>query len=591
MKKITSILYLCLLTATLQAQVRNVPQDYNTIQEAITASNPGDTVLVSDGTYYEQINFLGKKPLIVASEYLTTGDASHIESTIIDGSQIVGDSCSVVYFINGEDSTSVLYGLTIQGGHGTLWEYGRSGGGICCFSGASILNNIIQNNQIVATSGGAHGGGILVDSDSPVHIENNTIRNNLVDCQSTGQNAAAGGAILAAYSSGCRFTISGNLIEGNEARTSSSYLALGGGIHFEVVSALCENNIFKNNVCLNTVTNGANGGAMHWYMYLDGSCVRGNSFIQNTSEHYGGALSVETPDSLELLIENNFFEGNSSNTGGALCTWNCKLLIQNNVFNSNHSSNLGGACFLEYDVLPLKQSSILINNSFYNNSSIYGGSIASLRTKPLILNSIFWKDTANMGQEIYLSGGDSVEVAYTDIDMSRINGGTITDGGGNIPGSDPLFMSPDYLMLSGVSPCIDKGTGLYECISGVKYKCPDYDILYTGRPVDDAFDLGAYEWYLGVGVPGYDNDHMIADIYPNPTQGYFSCRFSIACCQRVTLKIFDIQGREVATVFEDNLPAGEHILLYDGWRLPAGVYFYQLTIDNRQLAGGKIMKL
>ncbi len=51
----------CLLVMTaLQAQIIHVPADYPTIQQGINAASPGDTILVAEGTYDEQINFKGK---------------------------------------------------------------------------------------------------------------------------------------------------------------------------------------------------------------------------------------------------------------------------------------------------------------------------------------------------------------------------------------------------------------------------------------------------------------------------------------------------------------------------------------------------
>ena len=56
---------------------------------------------------------LNGKNIVLASKFLLTGDTSYISSTIIDGNQLG----SVVKFENGEDTTTVLIGFTIQNGY------------------------------------------------------------------------------------------------------------------------------------------------------------------------------------------------------------------------------------------------------------------------------------------------------------------------------------------------------------------------------------------------------------------------------------------------------------------------------------------
>src|SRR5512133_1769155 len=111
MKKIYLFCCAVMTVAVMQAQIIHVPGDYSKIQDAIVAAGPGDTVLVADGIYNEQITFLGKNSLTVASEFLMDGDQAHISQTVIDGSQLPNpDSATVVYFPPGSDTTTVLCG-------------------------------------------------------------------------------------------------------------------------------------------------------------------------------------------------------------------------------------------------------------------------------------------------------------------------------------------------------------------------------------------------------------------------------------------------------------------------------------------------
>src|SRR5437868_3706108 len=140
----------CSATAV-AATIIHVPADQPTIQAGIDAAVNGDTVLVSAGTYKENINFNGKA-IVVKS-------ASGPAATIIDGQQVN----SVVTFASNESRKSMLSGFTVQNGNA------GDGGGIFIGNGSpTIIGNAIISNL------GCFGAGIALLSGGPL-IQNNVI--------------------------------------------------------------------------------------------------------------------------------------------------------------------------------------------------------------------------------------------------------------------------------------------------------------------------------------------------------------------------------------------------------------------------------
>ncbi|MBD3225008.1 MAG: T9SS type A sorting domain-containing protein [Caldithrix sp.] len=174
-KFIFSIIIVSFYSFEILANILYVPNDYSTIQEAIDNSFTGDTVLVSTGTYIENIDYKGKD-IIVGSYYLQTGNEEIIFQTIIES-----DRGSVVTFKSGESNNAILCGFTITEGTGTVLSTPEGnrifGGGIFISkSSPTIKNNYIVNNDMI--SGGNRGGGISIkDSANPL-IYRNTITDN-----------------------------------------------------------------------------------------------------------------------------------------------------------------------------------------------------------------------------------------------------------------------------------------------------------------------------------------------------------------------------------------------------------------------------
>ncbi|MEM4258128.1 MAG: hypothetical protein QXL17_03130 [Candidatus Thermoplasmatota archaeon] len=216
-----------------------IPDDYSTIQAAITASSNGDHVVVRPGTYVgngnRDITFQGKAITVRSTagyedgnEFGSAGFWNTVEQTIIDCQGTIDDSHRGFIFENNETSNSVLHGFTIQngfinrdddyfifqycqygGGGAILIKYQETpfapsnptiqynilknnkattesyladvyGGAIFCFYSRAILkNNKLINNEVYRHKGAGHayGGGIAFYASSPIIIGNTILDN------------------------------------------------------------------------------------------------------------------------------------------------------------------------------------------------------------------------------------------------------------------------------------------------------------------------------------------------------------------------------------------------------------------------------
>jgi hypothetical protein len=69
---------------------------------------------------------------------------------------------------------------------------------------------------------------------------------------------------------------------------------------------------------------------------------------------------------------------------------------------------------------------------------------------------------------------------------------------------------------------------------------------------------------------------------PNPFNPSTKINFSIPKSSIVSLKVFDISGKEVASIVNDRRDAGTYAVTFDAGKygLKSGIYFYKLTADN-----------
>lgn len=422
-----------------------VPGDHSTIQAGIDAAGTGDTVLVAEGTYTENINFKGKA-ITVASMYVLDQDPGHIEATVIDGSQPVHpDTGSVVLMISGEDTTSVLKGFTITGGTGTVYDIGdtldrRAGGGVLILgSGGKVEENIIEGNAIEDTLTHANlGGGIcaIIFNNHTAILRNNSIRNNQVV-----GNITYGGGITAVSG---RLICDGNRIEGNAIHSKN--FASGGGMYHDYIEDH-EGSIDEIIICNNIITR--------------------DTMFSETSYGGGGGLSFGPGAEVKSIqVYNNLICNNSARAGGGLILWRGSGSFYNNTIVDNIHEEPGSAeCNIA--LVYTDQRTVLYNNIIAH----------SIPDKP------DFKCWFTAEQEIHL---------FHNLISNPEALSESTTAYANVKGS-PDFIAGTYELAEG-SPGIGWGVMSAE-LDGVEFTAPEYDINGNVRPnpVDVRSDVGAYE--------------------------------------------------------------------------------------------------
>ncbi|RJP79719.1 MAG: T9SS C-terminal target domain-containing protein [Candidatus Zixiibacteriota bacterium] len=97
-----------------------------------------------------------------------------------------------------------------------------------------------------------------------------------------------------------------------------------------------------------------------------------------------------------------------------------------------------------------------------------------------------------------------------------------------------------------------------------------YELSNTGEPFDMA---------LG-GSADLPEAFTLAQNYPNPFNPSTTLSFTLPADGRVSLDVFDLQGRRVATMVDGWRVAGTHALTFDGSHLASGVYLYRLAVNG-----------
>jgi parallel beta-helix repeat protein/predicted outer membrane repeat protein len=318
--------------------------------------------------------------------------------------------------------------------------------------------------------------------------------------------------------------------------------------------------------------------------------ITGCRFVNNDASSNGGGIYVggtQTP-----YINNCFFDGNTAgNAGAGIIVMGTGCIVEGCSFRYNYGYYGGGGiyiyqttasvvgCLFEDNTCNSLGSDLEINApdkevtvvgcTFVDGTSPDG--VIRVRNGSTPEFSYCLIAFSQHGEAISCDGGSVIDISCSDIFGNQggdwvgcLSGLDGTDGNFS---SDPLFChaeTSDY-GLSDISPCLPNGNNCAQQIGAFGEAC--------------AGGVSSVEEQLPKSV-------LLSQNYPNPFNPSTTIRFSLPRTMQASLKIYNVQGRLVKTLLQDNpLEPGLHQAVWrgrDNRGRPAGsgVYWYMLRTED-----------
>jgi len=282
-----------------------VPDDYPTIQEAINAANPGDTIIVKSGTYTENVK--------VNKDHLNIRSENGMEATIVQAE----NSSDHVFEVTAEFAN--ISGFSVKGASGKSSQYimgvylGSAGIYLKKVGYCNILDNNISNNT----------DGIFFESSDNNNILNNKIISNkhgIWWLSSHGNNVSRNTIANCAYAVYSAFTygdvISENIVTNggqgislqdiSDSKVLKNTVTSNGGMGISLSSRANNNVVFGNNITDHGNNTGlslseASGNVVfensvknnYWGVYTalsNNNIIYHNTFAENVKQVYDNEL-------------------------------------------------------------------------------------------------------------------------------------------------------------------------------------------------------------------------------------------------------------------------------------------------------------
>ncbi len=541
----------------------DVPDEFETIQAAINATEDGDTVLVHPGEYLGNINFNGRN-ISVGSLFLLDGDEGHVGETIIDGNE------QAIAVIIKDSEETALIGFTIRNGVGR-----GAGGGIYCNNSNPVIESCFITDNISALGGG------IWSLRSDV-----TLRN----CVFSGNVAASGGGLFFDTSTALvvNCDINNNVTEGR-----------GGGVVSTLSDVVIDNCSISNNIS-------ADEGCGGIHAFAGSLLISCTSITDNIGANGGGIYVVRgtVGEIINCTICNNSTEGD---VGGIYLQDETSMSVLNSIIFANEPNQIGLADDAEIQISWSDiedgwegEGNVVENPLFFNPDE---GDYHLTEDSPCL----------DAGDPEYDPDPDGTRVDMgafylhqRDIDVFP---DTLLFTDGEIGVTDSLRMSIGNV---GLTTLHISGISLVEVES--PFEINDYDEFDLGP--DESLDVwiryAPYEYaragnHLLIESDDPDEGEILVRVfssavnsveselestlefalsaaYPNPFNSTTTIEYALPFASDVTLNLYNLSGQRIETLAEGRLQAGVHRTMLDAGDMPSGLYFMKLEGAGLSLA-------
>lgn len=532
----------------------SISNPFATIQKGIDmASNPGDTIFVFGGTYFEKLNFPHSGS--VSSKIVLT--SYNNENVIVDGSAIPFSEGIFVSIY--KQSHIVIKGITFQ----NFLNRVQKSVGLAIVGGSEgveILDNQFKNFTPLDTVWGELKG-IAVWSNNNEVVNNYKISGNYFENIVCGQSE-----VLSQNGYVTNFEIAFNEVFDCSV---NPIFQCAGGYHIE----------FANNIWTDSLGVPKNGLFHHNYIHDN---IRGF-----------GPKAIYVDGGENIVVEQNLIVNNAVGVGlhteeiRAVETDN--IVVRNNILIDNFFSiSIGN----DPEIFPNRPPGAVDSIYIYNNTIHKTWRGIEIERSPVsnlfLYNNIFWLEYGEFNDPVIYSVTDSAvnfitdynlyftgdgvqpKFKYQNMDYADLASYQLSGNEGNGLFGDPKFINPtNDLRLLPSSAAIDAGSNAF---------LPPLDYDGGMRPANAIVDIGAFEFGSVLSVRPKDEQLKII-LFPNPTnsvlhiEGGDTVQF---------VNIYSLEGKLKKTSFQENI--------IDVGNFRKGIYIVEIKFNSGKNYLGKILK-